>query len=256
MSHDLIEKFSAKRDLMIMFKEKQGDSNEIFTQLMNDRDIKKLFASMAFNNIRNSPTTMLDQDDLVSIAFIEMWRALSKYKFICPVCGLKALTHNAYQRHVNKAHGTYLEPKPTIDKYILYNAGAYMQNAIRNEYNEGRKTNHSLNQVNLFSPQDEEENKSRSDIEFTGFDLLYTKNDLQDDVILKLIFEEFLNNEDEITRQIFYARFMFGYKNTDIADLLYRKGVYGTLQSASVMVSRKVKEIVGKITTIYPDITN
>jgi hypothetical protein len=219
-------------------------NQEIFEELYNDREIRKLFMSMSRKNINNCPTTLYDCDDLLSVAYIEMWRSIINYKFICPICHIRALTEKAYKKHMKKKHKKYLEPDPTISKYVLYNVGVYLQNRIRDEYNIKRMSNHSFNQINLFSPEEEDDIKSKREIEYSEY-LIQQDSDFQDEIMFKVLVDDVLKDEDEITKDIFNA-YIKGYRKSDIAEDLYKKGIYLTKQSAAVIVSRKIRDIISK----------
>lgn len=258
MSKNLINQFSSKSALMLKYKVTHDQL--YFDELMKDNDIKRLFKSIVRKKVLVCPTNMYGEDDLLSIAFIEMWRSIINYKFICPICGIKTMKYDAYKRHVKSRHGNWIDPKPTIDKHVLYNIGVYLQNAIRDEYNKGRKTNHYLNHINIFSPQDssdEDNNNIADEIEFDNIEsLFFVGNDMQNEVIFKSMVKEVIKDCDEITKEIFNAFITSNIKNCDIAKDLYERGVYASEQSAAVMVSRKVKQILNKMVEFYPELTN
>lgn len=253
MAEDLIKKFEQKRSLMIKYKETMNE--DYFNQLLEDRIIKKLFTGIARKKIFNCPTTLHDIDDLVSVGYIEMWRSIINYKYICPVCNLKALTQEAYKKHVIK-HGSYFQPKPAIEKHVFYNVGVYMQNCIRDEYSTKNKTNHSLNQVNMFSPSGELSTQSDSMLEFRNIEKLHFIGEgIENEVLFKMISEAVVSREDDLTQRIFNT-YLKGTLKCDIAKDLYQEGIYKSEQSAAVMVSRKIKDIMSKFIRYYKEQNN
>ena len=249
MENDILRSFEDIREEILLYKKTSDES--IFNNIIKNKHVKLLLCSMARKKINYSPTTLNDLDDLLSVSYIELWRSIKNYKFICPKCGIKTSDEDAYNRHVKQKHKQYMEPKPTIDKYILYNIGVYVQNCIRDEYNISRKSNHFMNQDNIFSPVEEAETKSSSDMKLQKMETKYfMSEDIQNEVVFKMVLDDIIKDEDEITKKIF-SSYMKGHYKCDIAEDLYQTGIYRSRDSAAVMVSRKTREILNKFSKLY-----
>ncbi|MDF2615476.1 MAG: hypothetical protein K0Q47_131 [Sedimentibacter sp.] len=228
---------------ILLYKE-TGDES-IFEEIISNKDIKKYIYSVCHDKMRNYPSSLMGFDDFESQAYLVLWQCIKKYKFRCPICGIQAKTESVYKLHMLTKHNEYREPATSISKYIKFNLGAYLQNELRKEYSEERKSN--IMTVSIYSGQNSEEKdetiNDRVEFEFCQ------SNGFEDDVVFKQFLNDLVDKFDSQTKEIFIMMFLENMKQIDIANTLYRQGRYASEQSASVVVSRTIK------TKIYPAIT-
>jgi hypothetical protein len=225
---------------LLLYKE-TGDES-IFEEIVNNKDIRNYINSVCQQKLRNYPSSLMGFEDFSNLAYLVLWQCIQKYKFRCPICGIQAKTEAVYKLHMLTKHKEYIEPATSISKYIKFNLGAYLQNELRKEYSEERKSN--IMTVSIFSPGDtEDEDETLSDR--MEFEICQTSN-FEDEVTFKHCLKYIVDKFDEQTKEIFILLFIENLKQIDIANKLFRDGRYVSEQSASVVVSRTVRN------KIYP----
>ena len=78
--------------------------------------------------------------------------------------------------------------------------------------------------------------------------------DIENKTIFNLFIEQALGAENEVSRYIFKSYFIDKMKGVDIARKLHELGYYSSVQSASVMVSRKIDKMLKKFAELYSTI--
>lgn len=244
-------KMTFNEDLVLEYLETNDE--DIFIQIINTEDVKKYVNYVCRIKLANAPTTLFSHEDFVNIAYLIIWQSIKKYRFLCPVCGKQAKTASAYKLHTITKHEEYIEPKTSINKYLKFNLGSYLQNEIRREYSLDRKSNVAT--VNLYSPLEEDEldGKSRaSSIESE----LTEKDGVESPTIFKDVVESAMKHFDEFTKDIFNYIYIDRLRQTDIAEILYKQGKYSTIDSARVVVSRTIrKKISPCLIKYYPELS-
>lgn len=225
---------------ILLYKETGEES--IFEEIVKDSSIRSYINSVCQQKLRNYPSSLMSFDDFLNLAYLVLWQCIQKYKFRCPICGIQAKTESVYKLHMITKHGEYSDPLTSISKYIKFNLGAYLQNELRREYSEERKSN--IMTVSIFSPgSDDEDDETMSDR--MEFEICQTDN-LESDITFKHCLKYTVDKFDQQTKEIFVLLFMDNMKQIDIANKLYKEGRYATEQSASVVVSRTIRN------KIYP----
>lgn len=243
-----------RRDLMLKFKETQ--KIEDFEAVIKEEEMNRFITSTCRKKLGHCPTSLYDINDLINIAYVQVWRSINDYKFICPVCGLRAFTEKHFLDHVKNRHNTILRPKKEIEQHVIYNVGAYIQNAIRGEYADIRKSN--IGTINIFSSffndgtnSEEEIENSKAEGYFLGLERCSSIN--ENEIIFKILMSTVMEKFDLMSRKIFNMYIFDNMRQTDIAEILLREGAYSSKQSAAMMVSRKLKEIFRSLTSIYTE---
>ena len=225
---------------MYDFKE-TGDErilNEVMTKM------SKFINAVAWKKSTQSPTGLHTKDDLESIAKATIWRAIGKFNFYCPHCSLISLSEKGYRKHCKNAHGVkYLIPKVTIVKFVKYQIGTYLQNAIKTEYSIKNKSN--VLTIPIFRPGFEDNTKSENEVKYFNLDKLYESTDFVNDEIFKQLLELSSKNLDEFSNEILQCLIQ-NMSQREIANMLYDKGKYSSIESAAVMVSRTIKNKIAK----------
>ncbi len=231
----------------LLYKE-TGDE-AIFEDIIKSSEVRNYIYSVCQQKMRNYPSTLMALDDFINIAYLVVWQCIHKYRFRCPICGIQAKTESVYKLHVITKHGDYHEPSTSISKYIKFNLGAYLQNELRREYSEERKSN--VMSVSIFSPSSgEEDDETLSDrMEFE----ISQNGSFEDEVTFNHCLNGIVDKFDKQTKEIFIMLFRDNMKQIDIANKLFNDKRYASEQSASVVVSRTIKN---KIYPVLKDIYN
>lgn len=241
----------------LILQYKETNDNLIFEQVIKDPDIKTYIKSLCIVKLRHSPTTLYSLDDLINIAYLIFWQSIHKYRFICPHCNLTAKTYAAYKLHAISKHGSFVEPKVSVTRYIKFNLGAYLQNEIRREYSTERKSN--VMTINIFSPDEHTDAKGESEsvydnIEYTGPELS-SEMSVENEIIFDDTVSHLMEKFDSLTQKIFKYLFNDRMKQNEIAYILYKEGRYSSEQSAKVVVSRILKSKINPvISDMYPEL--
>ncbi len=72
----------------------------------------------------------VDQEDLVQIGLIELWKAVEDYRWRCPVCPKAAKIPEVFVAHAAR-HGKKLTPRPPILRYVHARVGRSMDHEMR-----------------------------------------------------------------------------------------------------------------------------
>lgn len=229
-------------ELLLKFKETQN--SVLLEEILKDDELKRYINVYVRKKLNDSPSSLYSFEDLVNITYTKVWEAINKYKFICPECGERFVRETKFISHCIKTHGKLFDPKVSIKKYVFYVVGVYIKNTIRDEYSSNRKTNWSLNQVPVFSMFEESETEdSGKNVEsyFLGFENCSSIH--ENDILFNIIVDTIIKGWPTLAKFIFECYIQQGMKQTDIAEILFRGGRYCSKQSASVIVSKTLKEI-------------
>lgn len=238
----------------LILKYKETGDEKLFEEIINDKNVKKYVNYVCHQKLRNSPTTMYSHDDLVNLGYLIIWQSIHKYRFICPICKKQAKTHTAYKLHCLTKHNQYHEPQVSINRYLKFNLGAYLQNEIRREYSLERKSN--VMTLSIYSPMSESDSE---DISSTANDALEfdiaSEHLLENEVVFAEIVEILKKQFDDLTREIFEFLYKDKMRQREIAVILYQQGRYSSEQSAAVVVSRIIKNKINpSIMKLYPEL--
>jgi|GEM_PF-6574754 len=224
----------------LLYKE-TGDES-IFEEIVKDKEIRNYINSVCYQKLRSYPSTLMSFEDFSNLAYLVLWQCINKYKFKCPICGIQAKTEAVYKMHMSTKHEEYSEPSISISRYIKFNLGAWLQNEVRNEYADERKTNTMT--VSVFSPGNGDELDDILSDKFI-FEICQVDG-LEDEVTFEHCMSNIINKFDKQTKEIFVFLFKEKMKQIEIANYLFNDGRYASEQSASVVVSRTIKN------KIYP----
>ena len=248
-------KIERKFNEKLILNYKENPTEELFVQIISDKTIKKYITYVCNQKLKNAPTTLYSLEDLKNISYLVIWQAISKFRFICPICGIQAKSESTYKLHCITKHNEYMGYKVSISRYIKFNLGAYLQNEIRKEYSLERKSN--VMTISIYSPEGASKNDSEDD---------YKANDsIEFDIASERIFEtEFVFKEaiheikerfDPLSKEIFDYMFNENKKQNEIAEIFCRQGRYSSEQSAAVVISRTIKKKINPIiASLYPEL--
>lgn len=238
----------------LIFKYKETGDETLFEEVINDKSVKKYINYVCHQKLRNSPTTIYSHEDLVNLGYLIIWQAIHKFRFICPVCKMQAKTHAAYKLHTMTKHNQYHEPVASIDRYLKFNLGAYLQNEIRREYSLERKSN--VMTMSIYSPMEASgsEDAYTTSNDALEFDMA-SEQLLENEVVFSEIVEILKKQFDEVTREVFEYMYNDRMRQRDIAIIFHEQGRYSTEQSAAVVVSRIIKNKINpSIMKLYPEL--
>lgn len=229
---------------------KRTGDDDLFGKILSE--LEGYIKTTCYQKLRNSPSTLYSMEDLISIAQVIVWQAIEKFIFICPECKAEFSTFELFNNHAIMKHNKELEPTPNISKYIKFNMGAYLQNEIRKEYCEDRKTN--ILTIDIFSPnQDDDEDSSHN----SRLENSIITNNIEDDIIFNTIIKSIVIKFDEATREIFTLVFEEKMKQKEVAEKLFERGEYSSVDSAKVIVSRNIKnKIIPAIKEVFINSSN
>lgn len=241
-------------DENLILKYKETGEEKLFEEIINDKNVKRYVNYVCHQKLRNLPTTMYSHEDLVNLGYLIIWQSIHKYRFICPICKKQAKTHTAYKLHCLTKHDQYHEPQPSINRYLKFNLGAYLQNEVRREYSLERKSN--VLTVSIYSPLDrnDAEDISSTANDAVEFDIA-SEHLLENEVVFTEIVEILKRQFDDLTREIFEYMYRDRMRQREIAVILHQEGRYSSEQSAAVVVSRIIKNKINpSILKLYPEL--
>lgn len=236
-----------------LLRYKETEDQLLFEEILNEQDIKNYVSYVCNQKLKNFPSTLLSFDDFKNIADLILWQCILKYKFICPVCGIKTKTGSMYKLHMSTKHETYDEPLVSISKYIKFNLGAYLQNELRKEYSVDRQSN--LSTISLFVPtfdnSSEHDNDNSNTLEYE----IQDEASIEDKFIFDDCMEILMNSFDSVTKEIFHSIYILDMTPTEVAIKLFEEGRYTSEQSAKVIISRtlnsKIRPAIKEFYTKY-----
>jgi hypothetical protein len=232
---------------------KETNDERLFQEIIQDINVRKYINYVCGQKIKNSPTTLYSLEDLVNISYLVIWQAIHKFRFICPVCDLHAKSNGAYKLHTLARHGSYVEPKVSISRYLKFNLGAYLQNTIKREYSIDRRSN--VMTINIFSPDEADTDSYGSTYEGTKLEIV-SNVCLEETIIFQDVIEKVKNMLEPFSMEVFEHLYKGNLKQKEIAALFYEQGRYTSEQSAAVVISRVIKNKINPIiVSMYPELT-
>jgi hypothetical protein len=85
------------------------------------------------------PLGAVDLNDYVQEGIIIVWRNLSRYRFICPLCNAKFQRLDSFKDHGESDHGEAIEPTVSLARWLDYSIKRYMKNHLRSMRRSERK---------------------------------------------------------------------------------------------------------------------
>jgi hypothetical protein len=240
-----------------IFEYKDTNDEALFEQIIGDKNVKTYVTYTCHQKLKNSPTTLYSLDDLMNIAFLVLWQSIHKYRFICAHCKKQAKTHTAFKLHMVTKHEQYEEPAVSITRYLKFNLGAYLQNHIRAEYSQERRSN--VMTISIYSPIEEnnsEEHSKTSNDNIEFHQTMVSDELIENEFVFKDSIKGIVSNFDNFTKEVFSYLYEDRMKQIEIAELLFKAGRYSSEQSAAVVVSRIVKNKINPaLMTLYPELS-
>lgn len=213
--------------------------------------MKPLISSQAYAKSKISKTNMNDQEDLESIASNVVWEAIEDYRFICPICGIKAKNEQAFKKHIEKRHGcgTIHNGKKVKSVSAYPNMFTYVYNMISNNlFNVVREESKLKRCANSYTNRVETQTDSSVDgNEINQYDnIADTSKGVEDVTIsnqnIKAMMDK-IKSEGKKIHLFVLAKLATGYNKTEIAEILHQKGKFGTLNSAKSTVTKVTKDL-------------
>lgn len=224
-----------------MLDYKEGQSEELLNEIITDPELKMYIKGIARKKEIHSMTGLNDKDDLYAVGISRVWSAIMDFKFFCPICNKILKTEDSYIKHCRIKHGTknWLQPKKNIVEMVKYHIGVYIHNELRKE----RSKKNQANAYNIKTPEVLQSDSTNSQ-EWGNLAKQTEVEKVNGDFTTDVLFNELLRTStatmDEQSKEILIM-LLNGSINKDIAEELYRRGKYKSLDSASVMVSKIIK---------------
>lgn len=171
------------------------------------------------------PISVVDTDDYVSEALLAAWKALEKYRYICPECGDEYLMSQPYAAHCKESHGKVLRVKCTLESYMNSGIKIYMRNLMLRHVNASKRSSWNTVYIEDTSSISFEDHGSSPD------DITETNQRISR--IKKMV-----GKESNRRIAFFMAACLMGMEKADIYNGMVKFKLNGCHDSAKVAISK------------------
>lgn len=103
------------------------------------RKVRPKLAAYAARLTYVRPLGAVGLDDYVQEGLITVWRKITEYRFICPVCREAFIERESFRSHCTFQHGEEFEPVKTLEQWLNRSVKQYMLNHLRDMGRPERK---------------------------------------------------------------------------------------------------------------------